>query len=304
MGISHFGKKIIGAAKNKIDEYVDNTNPSGVTTHGHVEPVVQEIQGTPFKIQIYTHNIRQDAKNRMENEEPWSKRKEGVIDILQKQSQELPTLVGLQEVKHNQLQDILNGLGREWSYYGVGRDDGYTKGEYSPILFKSTEWSFLAGRTLWLSETPNTPSKGWDAALPRIVTIATLRSLSSGKVVNMMNTHYDHKGKRARIKSSQQLVKLMNGQQGISILCGDFNSQKHEEAYQTLSKYLVDACNCKERKGFEHTNTGFEKGREESTIDFIWVPQHIPILRYEVLSHVHDGCLCSDHRPVTAVVEV
>ncbi|EGW32281.1 uncharacterized protein SPAPADRAFT_71736 [Spathaspora passalidarum NRRL Y-27907] len=259
----------------------------------------------PTQIQIYTHNIRCDTNNRMDNEQPWSERKHGVIDLIQRMSMVLPTLVGLQEVKHNQVKDILNMLGPEWAYFGVGRDDGETKGEYSPILFKKSDWELLYGSTYWLSETPDRPSKGWDAALARIVTKGILRHKDSNKIVSFFNTHYDHRGKQAREKSSLEIMSLMNDDLGTSVLCGDFNSEPHHEAYKTLSKSLVETSQrCKERRGFEHTVTGFTLGKKESSIDFIWVPPNIPIILHEVIDNNCNGMLCSDHRPVRAIIEI
>ncbi|RLV93381.1 hypothetical protein JA1_002545 [Spathaspora sp. JA1] len=259
------------------------------------------------QIQIYTHNIRCDTNKLMENEQPWSTRKYGVIEILQTISQVSPTLVGLQEVKHNQIKDIFNILGPEWSYFGVGRDDGETKGEYSPILFKKSEWELLQGTTYWLSETPNVPSKGWDAAFSRIVTKCIIRHKDSNKIVNFFNTHYDHRGEQAREKSSFQIMSLMKDDidLGTSILCGDFNSQPQHEAYKTLSQSLSETSQCcRGRQGFEHTVTGFTIGKPQSSIDFIWVVPNTKVLLHEVLDNNYRGVLCSDHRPVRAIIVI
>ena len=86
---------------------------------------------------------------------------------------------------HNQLADILTGLNGtrsatapspsqdEWTYIGVGRDDGYQKGEYSPILYRPSVWAVKAWKTVWLSPTPDQPGLGWDATSVRIVTVGT-----------------------------------------------------------------------------------------------------------------------------------
>lgn len=308
MGIAEMlASKVIDAAGKKIKEHHNN---AGSNHSSNINPDAKITDKNsslpPLQVQIYSHNIRQDASNRKENEKPWSQRKQGVIAAINfGSSQNIPTLVGLQEVKQNQLNDVLQGLGSHWSYFGVGRDDGKSKGEFAPILYRNTEWELLSGKTIWLGTTPDRPSKGWDAAYERIVTFVIVKHKKLGKIINYLNTHYDHRGKKAREMSSKQIIDLMNKSQGTSLLSGDFNSEKHEEAYQTLSKSLYDtACYCKDKRGFENTDTGFETGRKEKSIDFIWAPKGVPILKHEVLPSEYQGFLMSDHRPVTAIFQV
>lgn len=306
MGLGHtIANKLMKKAESKIKESASNSksNYHGNVSHGNVKDRNAELP--PLQIQIYSHNIRQENNNMLKGEEPWSKRKDGVIELIAKYSQSYPTLVGLQEVKQNQLNDILKGLGRQWTFFGVGRDDGKDKGEFAPILFKLDEWDLVSGKTYWLGETPDRPSKGWDAALPRIVSVVVVKHKKSGKVINYLNTHYDHKGKKARENSSLQIIDLMNKTEGASLLSGDFNSKEHEEAYQTLSKSLLEtSCNCHEKRGFKDTCTGFEKDGSGSSIDFIWATKGIPIIKHEIVDHEYHGFYCSDHRPVSAIFEV
>ena len=51
---------------------------------------------------------------------------------------------------------------------GEGRDGG-DKGEYSAIFYKSEKLRLEKTETFWLSESPEVPSIGWDAALNRII---------------------------------------------------------------------------------------------------------------------------------------
>lgn len=55
-------------------------------------------------------------------------------------------------------------MGPSYAYVGVGRDDGISKGEHSPIFYDSDKFEELAWDTIWLSPTPGrVASKGWDA---------------------------------------------------------------------------------------------------------------------------------------------
>jgi hypothetical protein len=44
------------------------------------------------------------------------------------------------------------------------------KGEHSAIFYNSDKFKLLEENTFWLSETPEKPSKGWDAAYNRVCT--------------------------------------------------------------------------------------------------------------------------------------
>ncbi|KAG2731185.1 hypothetical protein G9P44_005601 [Scheffersomyces stipitis] len=254
-----------------------------ITSHSSVNQALPFL-GKPLKLRVYTNNIRLDNRYPVKGEQPWSKRKKQVINSI-----DFNTALGhanvvcLQEVLHNQLVDILEGLNKNaeqiWTYYGVGRNDGLEAGEYAPILYKHSDWILLDNQTFWLSETPWKPSKGWDAALERIVTMVTLESRINPLIkVNVFNTHFDHRGVLARKKSAELIVdKMENFNDNPSFLCGDFNTQPKDQPYHVLSdagfkdsRKLVDY---DYSYGHSTTFTGFNKEKEDSSIiDYIWSP--------------------------------
>ena len=61
-------------------------------------------------------------------------------------------------------------------------------------------------RTKWLSQTPDLPSKSWDAACTRILTIGVLEHRSTGKTVVAMNTHLDHQGSKSRLEAARIIL--------------------------------------------------------------------------------------------------
>ena len=69
-----------------------------------------------------------------------------------------------------------------------------------PSFSAKLEFELLNSDTIWLSKTPTKLcSKGWDAALPRITTFATLRHKASDTKILLASAHYDHRGSRARV---------------------------------------------------------------------------------------------------------
>lgn len=182
-------------------------------------------------INVMTYNIRLDTPQDSVNQ--WPKRTHKVYALIKKYD---PDLIGLQEVLHHQLMDLLKNL-PAYTYIGVGRDDGKTKGEYSAILYKKDRFKALNQNTFWLSETPEVPgSKSWDAAITRVASWGTFKDLKSNEEFLMINTHFDHIGKEAR-KNSANLLKEKAAEIAKDfplIITGDFNCTRDEPPYITI----------------------------------------------------------------------
>ena len=197
---------------------------------------------------------------------------------------------GLQEVKHNQLEDMLAGL-PDYDYEGVGRDDGKQAGEYSPILYKKERFKKLEGGTFWISETPEKVGvKGWDAALPRICSYVHLQDKVTKKRFWFFNLHMDHIGVEARREGAKLIAKKITEMCGKepAFVTGDFNVDQHNEAYRTIinTGVLEDSYELAEKK-FATTGTfnSFDSNLfTESRIDHIFVTEHVTVNNYAVLT--------------------
>src|SRR3546814_10616074 len=108
-----------------------------------------------------TYNIRLDCASDGDN--AWPHRRSALIALVAYQA---PDLVGMQEVLQHQKQAVEADL-PAYQFVGVARDDGKDKGEFSPLGFRRDRFALVGSGTFWLSPTPDVPSKGWDAALPR-----------------------------------------------------------------------------------------------------------------------------------------
>ncbi|KAL0562353.1 hypothetical protein V5O48_019734, partial [Marasmius crinis-equi] len=69
----------------------------------------------------------------VQGEQPWSTRRLRVAETLLSEGIEL---AGFQEALVRQVNDLAELFGSEWSWFGVGRDDGNQAGEFSPIFYK------------------------------------------------------------------------------------------------------------------------------------------------------------------------
>jgi len=158
--------------------------------------------------------------------------------------------------------------------------------------------------TFWLSETPEKPSKGWDAAYNRVCSWAIFKDKKSKKEFLAMNIHFDHVGNVARVKSADLILKKMkelNPKNLPVTLSGGFNLTEETEPIQILSKNLDDTFYTSEKKhyGPAGTFTAFNINEiPKERIDYIFVKG------FKVKSHRHindrrENLLYpSDHFPV------
>ncbi|MEL7534519.1 MAG: endonuclease/exonuclease/phosphatase family protein, partial [Bacteroidota bacterium] len=170
-------------------------------------------------LKIMSFNIRLNVESDGEN--AWPKRTDIVKSMFDYHQADL---LGVQEALPDQMEDLKSML-PEYGAHGIARDTGKW-GEYSAIFYRRTRLILEEGGTFWLSETPEQPSKGWDAALNRIATWGIFQDKASGERFLYLNTHFDHRGVKARQESARLLVaqsKALNPENLPVLLSGDFN---------------------------------------------------------------------------------
>lgn len=255
-------------------------------------------------INIMTYNIRYD--NPADGDNAWSMRKESLAGQIQKYN---PAILGIQEGLYNQVL-YLDSCLTNYTYVGVGREDGKTRGEYSAIFYDTTQFMVLESSTFWLSKTPGQVSVGWDAAMERICTYALLESRQSGKKIWVFNTHFDHIGTKARKNSAKLIIRKIKSLDNSDIpiiLTGDFNSIPGSEPVKIICGQLVDsyAKSVDKNTGPAGTFNGFDKESAiDEKIDFIFV-KNIQILSCQHINEMRDdGFFISDHLPVLVCVKM
>jgi len=255
-------------------------------------------------VQAITYNIRNCHARDGEN--AWPKRKQKVFDLINKYN---PDVLGMQEVLYLQLKNLSGAL-KEYSYVGAGRNDGKKAGEYSPIFYKKDKYQLLDGGTFWLSETPAAPgSKSWDAALTRICTWAMLKSNSTSDTFFVFNTHFDHKGAKAREESTKIIMqKVAELAHGLPFyICGDFNFTDQSVAYKTLLTITpkVDDSFKYARHLNNETNTdyGFKVANTKgSKIDYIFTGTRFTAISCMPITDNDGANYPSDHLPFMATL--
>ena len=198
---------------------------------------------------VGTYNVRYQNESDAKQGNGWSQRCPVICEIL---SYESPDIFGTQEAKVGQIHDLLKGL-PEYDYIGVARDDGREEGEYSAIFYHKGRLKKIRSGNFWLSETPDRPSLGWDAACIRICTWGEFEDLRTHQRLYFFNLHLDHVGRRARMESARLVMSRIRSlvPAGAShILTGDFNVDQTDEVYGLLTStaLLRDSYAIAERK--------------------------------------------------------
>ena len=252
-------------------------------------------------ISLITYNIRLDIESDGINK--WDNRKEGLISLIKEEN---PDVLGIQEGLPNQIEYLSKRL-EEYGVIGEGRDGG-DNGEYSAIYYKNKKMEVLESSTFWLSETPEIPSIGWDAALNRIATFGVFKIIKSNKIMVVYNSHFDHIGKKSRENSSKDILNHIKENAFLKnsiVLMGDFNAIPSDTPIKILSENLEDSFNTFTIKKPVGTFNAFElSSKLPKRIDYIFT-KNIEVLEYK---HIHEKLTTklwpSDHLPVFISIKV
>ena len=250
-------------------------------------------------MKVISFNIRYNSQDNIDGENGWPNRRDAVAKMIEV---EQPAVIGLQEALIDQLEYLDKSL-PAYRRYGVGRDDGKEGGEFMAIYYDTARLELAGSGTWWLSETPEVPSKGWDAACYRTVTKAVFHDRQSGKNFVYFNTHLDHMGKIARAESARLISALIS--RGCSdmpvILGGDMNSTIEDRIFASFYKAgLQPARDLTPNSSHIDTYTGFGKDKS-SLIDQFFV-KHLSVLQFRTLNGDYGVPYISDHYPIEIVI--
>lgn len=249
-------------------------------------------------VNIITYNIRYN--NPGDGVNAWPNRKDNVKALVKFHDADI---LCVQEALPEQFDALL--ANSNFEAVGVGREDGKRKGEFAAIFFDKDRFSRKDGGTFWLSETPDVPSKGWDAALNRVCSWVKLFDKMNKKEFIVFNTHYDHIGVQARINSAiliKQKIQQIAPDLPV-VFTGDLNVTPETSAIATIKSFLIDAkeVSVEPPYGPDGTFNAFDFNSDlKNRIDYIFVNKKIRVQKFAVLTDSKNKRYFSDHLPVFA----
>ena len=243
----------------------------------------------PTSLTVASYNLRNANGSDSARGNGWGQRYPVIAQIVQYHDFDI---FGTQECFLHQLKDMKEAL-PGYDYIGVGRDDGKDKGEHSAIFYRTDKFDIVEKGDFWLSETPDVPSKGWDAVLPRICSWGHFKCKDTGFEFLFFNLHMDHIGKKARVESAFLVQEKMKelGANLPAILTGDFNVDQTHSSYKALvsNGVLKDSY---ESADFRYATNGtfnsFDPNNfTESRIDHVFVSPLFKVKKYGVLTDTY-----------------
>lgn len=259
-------------------------------------------------LRVMSFNLRYGTANDGDNR--WDARKQLVAQTIRKFA---PDLLGTQETLPIQSQ-FLSEQFSEFTAFGRSRHKTHDDGEQCTIFYRTDRFTKLGAGHLWLSGNPNQPgSKDWDSSLPRMATWLCLRDQRNpDSPVCIFNTHFDHRGKKARNQSAKLIANraaefAKSHWNAKLIVTGDFNTGEDSKPYRFFinkqARY-VDTYRAAhpKRESKEGTFNAFKGIVDRERIDWILVDPKWTIRSADIVRDNADGHYPSDHFPVTAVL--
>ena len=247
-------------------------------------------------------------------DDPTHPRKSRVIRVIR---DFMPDLLGVQEARDGQIKDLRAAL-PEYEFYGIGRDDGKTAGEFSGVFYLKDRFKRVDQGSFWLSAEPEKPGTSFYTvpnAVPRIASWVMLDDGKTGRRYLLLNSHWDHISGPAREQSAALIRKRIAtlGRTMPTIVTGDFNSPEDTPALAEIrgdhdptglqlkdSYRLVHPDRTEEEASFNRWR-GETKG---SRIDFILTTDEFTAKAADIVRTNYEGHWPSDHYPVTANLQI
>ncbi len=299
---SVFAVLAVSACAGPLDNSDFIPGPSGDMGSGSDsgEIVPDEIKFDQVK--VISFNVRTATADK-NTDNAWDKRKAAAPALITKEN---PTVFGVQEAIREQV-DYINSQLPDYEWIGVGRDDGENKGEFMAIFYKKSVVELVDWDTFWLSETPGTPSKGWDANYYRTATWAVFNHKATGKQFLYINTHLDHEAQTAREESIKlicaKLAELKPSGQTPVVITADFNSETSDAIFDPLKALMNNSREYSSATDSYATFNGWgtSNGRK---IDHIFISPEFKSLQYRTIRERYAGvAYVSDHYPISVLLE-
>ena len=253
-------------------------------------------------LKLMSFNVR--YINKIDGDNCWDNRKEAVVEVGRR---ECPDVAGFQEPRGVQVGFICGELSDIYANVRLGGDYGdkrYPEGGSNMIvIWRKDKFLMLDHGYFWLSETPDRVSRGWDAMCRRIAVWVRLMDLKSGKQFFYLNTHFDHKGREARLREAEMVaeqVRLKAGESLPAFVSGDLNMKVDSPSLAPLREIMKTARENAPITDDKPSFNGFGKSRLH--IDHILYRNARPLC-YQTLDGDYGVPYVSDHYPIVCTFD-
>ncbi len=252
-----------------------------------VSSSTREAAPSPVQLRVLTYNIHHGLG--MDKRIDLAR----IADVIRRAE---PDLVALQEVdvgtKRSGGVDEAMELARITGMQpAFGKAMDYDGGQYGEAVLSRFPIERMRVHPL-----PHAPDHEPRCALEVRVRLAGTRATGRGGQLLFLATHWDHlKDPAERIQQAKAIAELVAGEPGPVVLAGDLNTTPGSEPLAALGPGWLDTASI-------DPAPSFPSGKPDIRIDYIMAR---PADRWRVIStRVVEESVASDHRPVTAVLEL
>ncbi len=259
------------------------------------------------EIKVMSFNIRTD-NDESKGENSWSSRKAACIELIKDHR---PTIIGFQEAQYkSQWLYLKEQLADDYEGFGVNRTTGKESGsgECMGIMYDKKLIKKIDGGTFWLSDTPNTPSKGWDSAYTRSTTWGIFKHIPTGKTFYYINTHLDNEGSTARVEGMKLIDQHFQEYKDTHKLffTGDLNMLAANPALDPIESYMWNTRTyAPSALSDNYTTYNNFSSSANKIIDHIYCSKGMQVVEYHTIKEKYAGVkYVSDHYPIYSIIKM
>lgn len=213
-------------------------------------------------------------------------------------------LIGLQECTPKWLEFLKKDYGGEYEIFNIYRSK--SSKESCPILWRRDCFKALKKGIFWLSETPETESKGWDELYDcyRVCEYVVLMDRKNAKVLLFMNTHFGF-GDKGQAASARLIAEYSGKLADVpTLVTGDFNMPPGSIGYREMCRHFKDV-NAETDADSGITYHGYDPDNPKGEhIDYCFINRKVRAVSAEILRADENGKYPSDHYGILFEVEI
>lgn len=222
--------------------------------------------------------------------------------------------LGVQEATPYWMNELVNRLGDEYAYFGVGgnsgkdyKDSSDAEDEFTAIFYLKSKFKVVDKGYFWLSETPDEISYGWGSAYRRICNWVILENKYTRTQFVHINTHFDNASTEARRNSIGLILNKAKEFENLPVVfSADLNFIEKSLGYRDITADVLKdtkvlAKNTMDTATFHNADPNAFKG---IVLDYILINDGFKALKYEVIKKKYNNRYISDHHAVVTKIEV
>lgn len=205
-------------------------------------------------------------------------------------------IIGFQEYKPEWEPYIKKYYGHKYDIFNKYRSKEIDV-ESSPVLWKKDKFECIKTGYFWLSDTPETESRGWDELYNcfRMCVYVILKEKETDKKFVVMNTHFGF-GDNGQVKSANLIYEYYKKISTYpTFIVGDFNMTPDSAGYAVMTKKFTDvnAVTSNDLRGTFHAYNPSEI--TDQHIDYCFTDEKITPISQKIIDDLVDGKFPSDH---------